>query len=143
VRMTPLDGALIAATVATGGTTMGPSLISKRLRPDGTVDTQVTASPLRTAVPGPVAENLRDMMRGAVESGVAKAAQRPGLDVGGLAATVETGDHTRHTWFIGFAMRDSRPVAAVAVLLENVDPTGTREAADVGGEVLRAVADLG
>ena len=42
-------------------------------------------------------------------------------------------------WFIGFAMKDDKPIVAVAVLLANAGSGGSGEAARIGGLVMKAV----
>lgn len=140
VRMTPLQGALIAATVANGGKQMRPYLIEKLTGPD--LSTIETAQPrsLRTPVSGQVATDLRDMMVSVVANGTGRNARIPGFVVGGKTGTAETGESTTdHGWFIGFVMKDNEPVAAVAVLLEKAGRNGSAEATRIAGQVMRAV----
>lgn len=139
VRMTPLMGAMIAATVANGGVQMRPYLIDKLQSPD--LKTTYTSQPsvLRTPITGPVATALQQMMISVVQNGTGRRAQIVGYDVGGKTGTAEnaTGGNN-HGWFIGFAMKDGKPIAAVAVFLANAGDIGSRTATQIGGDILKA-----
>ncbi|HLT09612.1 MAG TPA: penicillin-binding transpeptidase domain-containing protein [Micromonosporaceae bacterium] len=138
VRMTPLQGALIAAAIANNGVQMRPYLIDTLQGPDlnriGGADPEV----LRRPVTPEIAAQLREMMNSVVSSGTGTNARIEGFEVGGKTGTAETGDDPDHGWFIGYARKDGRPVVAVAVLLQNAGPGGSAEAAQIAGEVMRA-----
>lgn len=139
VRMTPLMGAMIAAAVANGGVEMRPYLIDKLQSPDLTTTYTTQPSVLRTPITGPVATQLQQMMISVVQNGTGRRAQISGYDVGGKTGTAEnaTGGEN-HGWFIGFAMKDGKPIAAVAVLLANAGDIGSRTATEIGGAILKA-----
>jgi penicillin-binding protein A len=143
VRMTPLQGALIAAAVANNGRQMRPYLVQQLLGPDRTTN-HYTASPreLNGAVVSPeVATTLQGMMVNVVEDGTGGNAQVEGFRVGGKTGTAQSAeDREDHGWFIGFAMRpDGTPVTAVCVFLEEAGPGGSGEAARIAGQIMRAV----
>ncbi|MEO3926327.1 penicillin-binding transpeptidase domain-containing protein [Micromonosporaceae bacterium B7E4] len=147
VRMTPLQGALIAATVANDGRQMRPYLVQQQLGPDRTTD-YYTAVPkeLREPVSADVAKQLQDMMVSVVQNGTGEKARINGYRVGGKTGTAETGGNsTDHGWFIGFAINDAgKPVSAVCVFLEAAGPGGSAEAARISQLIMRAViADRG
>ncbi|HEY8451148.1 MAG: penicillin-binding transpeptidase domain-containing protein [Micromonosporaceae bacterium] len=140
VRITPLQGAMIAATVANGGVQMRPYLVERLLDADLVPVYSASPQQLRRPVSAEVAAALRDMMVGVVTGGTGTNAAIPGVQVGGKTGTAEVGDgRPEHGWFIGFAIVDGEPVSAVAVLLENAGPGGSAEAARIAGQVLRAV----
>src|SRR5690606_4662325 len=140
VRITPLQGAMIAATVANGGVQMRPYLVQRLLDADLVPVYSASPQQLRRPVSAEVAGALRDMMVGVVTGGTGTNAAIPGVQVGGKTGTAEVGgDRPDHGWFIGFAIVDGVPVSAVAVLLENAGPGGSAEAARIAGQVLRAV----
>ncbi|HEX7744173.1 MAG TPA: penicillin-binding transpeptidase domain-containing protein [Micromonosporaceae bacterium] len=141
VRMTPLQGALIAAAVANGGRQMRPYLVNKLLGPDRTT-TYYTADPrqLRQAVSPQVAADLQTMMVSVVENGTGRKAQIDGYTVGGKTGTAQVAPGVEdHGWFIGYVMKDGQPISAVAVLLENAGKGGSAEAARITGQIMRAV----
>jgi penicillin-binding protein A len=137
VRMTPLQGALIAAAVANGGVEMRPYLIDHTQGPDLSIDYQAQPQALRTPVSAQVAGELQTMMISVVEHGTGERAQVNGYDVGGKTGTAQnTASGDAHGWFIGFAMKDGKPIAAVSVLLKNAG--SSKYAAGVAGDILKA-----
>ncbi|HEY0696857.1 MAG TPA: penicillin-binding transpeptidase domain-containing protein, partial [Micromonospora sp.] len=146
VRMTPLEGAMIAGAVANGGSQMRPYLVQQLLGPDRTT-TYYTANPkeLRQSVSSQVAGDLQDMMVSVVENGSGRSAQISGYTVGGKTGTAQSGEGVDdHGWFIGFVMKDGQPISAVAVVLEAAGKGGSAEAARITREIMRAViADRG
>ncbi|MDG4822237.1 penicillin-binding protein 2 [Asanoa sp. WMMD1127] len=142
VRMTPMQGALIAAAVANNGRQMRPYLVSKLLGPDRTTS-HYTATPKElngSVVSSQVAADLQDMMVNVVENGTGRNAQIDGVVVGGKTGTAQSAaDREDHGWFIGFAMKDGKPVSAVAVFLQEAGSGGSAEAARIGGLIMRAV----
>ena len=99
VLMSPLGMAAVAAEVATG-TGHSPVIIPT----DSAVTTQ---APLTTTE----LNELRKLMRLAVASGSAHAADLPGTPVFGQAGVVRSGPHSYLSWFVGY-----RGNLAVAVL---------------------------
>src|SRR5262249_62258759 len=83
VKMSPLQGARIAATVANGGSQMRPYLIDKRQTADlATVDT-TQPKEARHPINAQVAGALQDMMFSRGQNGTPRKAQLPGFPVGG------------------------------------------------------------
>ncbi|MDP9798442.1 peptidoglycan glycosyltransferase [Catenuloplanes nepalensis] len=140
VRMTPLQGAMIAAAVANDGVQMRPYIVDRLLGPDRT-STHYTASPqeLRRSVDSDVARDLQTMMESVVNNGTATSAQVEGYDVGGKTGTSQNGVTDNHGWFVGYAMKDGKPVSAVAVFLEAAGDGGSAEATRIAGQILKAV----
>ncbi|MFU8853891.1 peptidoglycan D,D-transpeptidase FtsI family protein [Micromonospora sp. SL1-18] len=147
VRMTPLQGALIAAAVANDGSQMRPYLVNRLLGPDRTtVYDAAKPRELRRPVSGPVAADLRDMMVSVVKNGTGGKAAIKGYTVGGKTGTAESGPDTPdHGWFIGFALdKNGTPISAVCVELERAGKGGSGEAARIAGRIMAAViADSG
>ncbi|GLY07276.1 MULTISPECIES: penicillin-binding transpeptidase domain-containing protein [Actinoplanes] len=143
VRITPLQGAMIAATVANGGARRQPYLVQQLLGPDRR--TLYTAEPktLNNAVSSKVADGLKEMMVSVVENGTGTKAQISGMTVGGKTGTAQNAEGADpHGWFVGFAFNDKgEAVSAVCVMLENV-PGGSAssEAARIAGLIMKAAA---
>lgn len=143
VRVTPLQNAMVAASIANNCSQMRPYLVDRLVAPDLTTGLY-TAAPkeLRKTCTSGQAEQLREMMFSVVQNGTGRKAQIDGYQVGGKTGT-GTADEETNTgsdgWFIGFAMKDGRPVAAVAVILDDAGRGGSGEAARIAGLVMQGV----
>ncbi|GAB4086814.1 penicillin-binding transpeptidase domain-containing protein [Myceligenerans cantabricum] len=119
VRLTPLQVAMLTATVANGGTEMEPYLIERIRDSDLEVVEQTNPSTLATPISSSTADALTAMMVDVVEDGSGTNAQIPGVSVAGKTGTAENGGNRQPTlWFTGFAPADD-PEIAIAVVLEN------------------------
>ncbi|HLL64327.1 MAG TPA: penicillin-binding transpeptidase domain-containing protein [Micromonosporaceae bacterium] len=142
VEMSPLQGALVAATVANGGRQMRPFMVERLQSADLSTVKETIPKEQRRPLDSGVATALQDMMVAVVESGTGKNARVKGLRVGGKTGTAENAEDAKdHGWFIGWAMRDGKPLVAVAVYLENAGKGGSAEASRIGGAVMKAYAD--
>jgi peptidoglycan glycosyltransferase len=137
VQATPLQMAIVAATVAKGGEVPTPYLVQSVNEPEsGRALWRFEPRPLKRALSVNTNEKLKEMMITSVESGWATAAKIPGATVGGKTGTAETGADSTHSWFIGFAGKDkARPQYAIAVVVED-GGEGTRVALPVARQVL-------
>ena len=146
VKMTPVQGALMAATVANGGKQMRPYLVQQLLGSDRRPIYTANPQTLRTPITGDVATKLQDMMVGVVENGTGTKAQISGFRVGGKTGTAQNAvGADPHGWFIGFAFNSKgEAVSAACVMLENV-PGGhaSAEAARIAGLIMKAAAGRG
>ena len=143
VRMTPLQGALIAATIANGGRQMAPHLVEEVRGPDlvGILET-AKEEVLRQPIDARVADQLRGMMVRVVQSGTGTSAQIDGVEVGGKTGTAQNAEGANdHGWFIGFAIKDGTPVVAVAVFLERYGEGGSERATQIAGAVMKKVLE--
>ena len=144
VKMSPLQGAMIAATVANDGKQMRPYVVDRLQNSDLSIADHTEPKTLRTPITADVAHELQDMMFSVVSSddGTGKSARISGLQVGGKTGTAQDGEEADdHGWFIGFALKDGKPVVSVAVFLENAGKGGSAEAARIAGLVMKAYAD--
>jgi peptidoglycan glycosyltransferase len=145
VEVTPLQAAMVAATVANNGVQMRPYLVQQLQDPDLSPVYRAEPQELRRPISAEVAGPLQQMMVDVVANGTGRNARIPDHVVGGKTGTAETGDgDATHGWFVGFVLVDGQPVSAVAVFLENAGSAGSGEAARIAGQVMRAVlADQG
>jgi peptidoglycan glycosyltransferase len=139
VLATPLQMALVAATVAHGGEVPAPHLATAVKNPEtGATVWQFQPHNLGRAISTQTNDQIRDMMVESVKTGWATAAAIQGATVGGKTGTAETGRDTSHSWFIGFAGRDPKiPHYAVAVIVEE-GGEGTRVALPMAKAMLEA-----
>ncbi|MGH9002573.1 MAG: penicillin-binding transpeptidase domain-containing protein, partial [Acidimicrobiia bacterium] len=102
VRVSPLQMASIAATIANGGRRMAPYAVSRVVSDKGNEVRRFEGEDLGQAIPARVANDLKDMMRLVVEKGTGTAAQIPGLQVAGKTGTAQHAQgKAPHAWFIG------------------------------------------
>ncbi|MFN8229162.1 MAG: D,D-transpeptidase PbpA [Mycobacterium sp.] len=149
VSVTPLQNALIAATIANNGVMMRPFLVSSLKAPD--LANLATTIPIqqRRAVSPQVATKLRDLMVAAEQNTQQKGAI-PGVQIASKTGTAEHGTDPRntppHAWYIAFAPAQA-PKVAVAVLVENggdrLSATGGAVAAPIGRAVIAAALQGG
>lgn len=139
VLVTPLQMALVAATIANDGVLMEPHLVLEATGKGGT--SVFSPSVMSPVVPPDVARQIGKAMRRAVAGDLGRvytngAAVR-GLAVAGKSGTAELdGSQSPHSWFIGYAPYDD-PQVVVAVLVEN-SGGGSVRASPLAGDLFRA-----
>jgi peptidoglycan glycosyltransferase len=133
LQVTPLQMAMVAATVANHGLLMKPHVVQRVVSPDGKTIARTKAQKLARVMRPQIASEINSMMQAVVTGGTGTAAQIPGVAVAGKTGTAETGVGDIYTaWFIAFAPAD-HPQVAVAVVVEN-QPGG------FGGKVSAPIA---
>jgi peptidoglycan glycosyltransferase len=136
---TPLQMAMVAGGVGNKGVVMEPHVVDRVTSPNGGIVTRTKARKLRRAISRRTAQELTQMMEGAVTSGTGTAAQIPGIPVAGKTGTAETGIPGRYTsWFIAFAPANA-PRVAVAVVLQDQTGFGGQVAAPIAKTVMQAI----
>jgi peptidoglycan glycosyltransferase len=120
---TPLQMALVAATIANGGVQPKPYLVQKIVAADGSTVTKTTPQTLGRVIKPQTAAELNQMMQLVVQGGTGTAAQIPGVPVAGKTGTAETSvPNVYNAWFVAFAPAD-HPRYVVAVVVEK-QPNG-------------------
>jgi peptidoglycan glycosyltransferase len=141
VRVSPLQMATVAATIANGGRRMGPFVARQVVSDKGRVVKRFEGEDFGQVIPEQVAGDLRDMMLQVVESGTGVNAQLPDLQVAGKTGTAQHAQgQAPHAWFIGFTGSGDRQIA-VAVVVERggnagSEATGGRTAAPIARDVM-------
>nr|MBA2374244.1 penicillin-binding protein 2 [Chloroflexota bacterium] len=135
--VTPLQMALVAATVANDGVLMRPRLVTamsgkRGVRAFGPEQLGAVISPADAAA-------IQSAMQRAVEGGLGRqfttGASVPGVTTAGKSGTAELGGMGEpHSWFIGFAPVDE-PRIAIAVLVERAG-RGAEVASPIAGDLM-------
>jgi penicillin-binding protein A len=144
VALTPLQNAMVAATIANDGITMKPYLVADLKAPDLSNIGTTAPSEARRAVSSQVATTLTDLMIDAEKVTQQKGAIA-GVQIASKTGTAEHGTDPRntppHAWYIAFAPATA-PKVAVAVLVENggdrLSATGGAVAAPIGRATIAA-----
>ncbi|MFI1485975.1 peptidoglycan D,D-transpeptidase FtsI family protein [Streptomyces sp. NPDC020747] len=148
VTATPLQMAMVSATIANGGKLVSPHMVSQISDSDGNVLENYDDSTDSTEiVSSSTAEQLRSAMQTVVEEGTGTNARISGATVGGKTGTAQHGENnsqTPYAWFTSYAKDDSSgKEVAVAVLVEQSDAarsevSGNGLAAPVAKAMMRA-----
>jgi penicillin-binding protein 2 len=148
VLASPLQMAMIAATIANGGTAFYPRLIDKVVSQDGQITLQEPAR-VRASLPNDAGlapeqiERVREGMRKVVNEGggTGRRAGVKGFEVAGKTGTAQNWSvrdgksiKDNHVWFVAFAPFDN-PQYAVAVLVQGAHAGGV-VAAPIAGKIL-------
>ncbi len=144
VAATPLQMAMIAATVANGGELLRPNVVASVRDPSGRElrgpqfgvwsDGPFNGEPISPRT----AEQLREMMLSVVDDGTGSNAAIEGVEVGGKTGTAQDDDDLT-VWFVGFAEDDV--AVAVAIPDAGADATGGAVAAPIAREVMQAALE--
>jgi peptidoglycan glycosyltransferase len=147
VALTPLQNAVIAATLANGGIRMKPYLVDSLQAPDLT--TIATTSPTRVgqAISPEVASQMRELMVASERNTKGSGGRIPIASKTGTAehAQGQRGGEAPHAWYIGYGPVND-PKVAVAVIIENGGnqgeaATGGSLAAPIGRAVISAAVN--
>jgi peptidoglycan glycosyltransferase len=121
--VTPLQMALVAATIADHGAEPRPYLVQKIVAPDGSTVARTTPQILGHPIKPRTAAELNQMMQLVVQGGTGMSAQIPGIAVAGKTGTAELGlGNVYDAWFVSFAPANN-PRFVVAVVAEK-QPNG-------------------
>ena len=120
LRVTPLQMATVAATIANDGVRLEPQLVDRVVDRDGRTVQDVKPREARRVMKASTARKLNEMMGNVVREGSGTAAALQGIDVAGKTGTAELNLRgLNQPWFVGFAPQ-SNPRVAVAVTIQNV-----------------------
>ncbi len=136
--VTPLQMALVAATVANGGELMQPRLVTSMTGKRSGTRTIGPAS-MGRVIPAADAQAISAAMVQAVEGPLGRqfttGAKVPGITTAGKSGTAELGGTGEpHSWFIGFAPAEA-PTVVIAVIVERAG-RGAEVAAPIAGDLM-------
>jgi penicillin-binding protein A len=135
---TPLQMALLAATMANGGDEPRPYVV-REIVSGGIAATSSEGATLADPVSAETAANVTKMMVAVVQRGTGTPAQLPHVTVAGKTGTATNPLGRSHSWFVCFAPAQN-PRVAVAVVVENAG-YGATYAAPIAREVLRTALE--
>ena len=139
VALTPLDNAVIAATVANGGVRMQPQLVDQLQGPDLSELSKTKPASVGQAISAPVATELTNLMIASEKNTSGGNQPRP-YQIASKTGTAEHGNDPRntppHAWYTAFAPAQN-PKIAISVIVEN---GGDRALAATGGSVAAPIA---
>ena len=135
--VTPLQMALVAATIANDGDLIQPRLVTAMTGNAGT--RTIGPKEMGRVISVDNAESIKAAMVKAVEGTLGRqyttGAKIPGVTTAGKSGTAELGGTGEpHSWFIGFAPANA-PKIAIAVIVEQAG-RGAEVAAPIGGNLM-------
>jgi peptidoglycan glycosyltransferase len=137
---TPLQMAMVAATVGNGGVVPKPYLVQKIVASDGSTVRTAHPSSLGRAIKPQTAAELNQMMQLVVTGGTGTAAAIPGIHVAGKTGTAETSIPRVYTaWFIAFAPAENPQVAIAVVLEKQANGFGGAVSAPIAKQVMQVL----
>ena len=141
LQVTPLQMAMVAASVGNGGVLMKPRLTDRVVDKDGRVTERIDPDEENRVIDEDTAGELADMMADVVNEGTGTAAALSGIQVAGKTGTAEVdGGASNQAWFIAFAPVDD-PQMAIAVTVERTSGQGGTVAAPIAKQVLESLLD--
>ena len=140
VLSTPMQMALVAATVGNDGVMMKPKLVNKVVDKDKKTVEVIDSEEYNTVMPKEDAETIQSYMKYLVDNNIYRWPAFEGTNAGGKTGTADYKlpdgtDAVPHGWFISVAPMED-PQIAVAVIVENGE-SGAGSAAIIASEVVR------
>ena len=137
VLATPLEMALVTATIANNGIMQNPYILERATNYNGAIidehDMQTGTRVISTAT----ARKIQAMMVETVKEGTGRSSALNDVQIAGKTGTAEnemTGKE--HAWFVAYAPAEN-PTIAVAVIVEYSGTSGSESAAPIAREVIR------
>ncbi|MEU0334496.1 penicillin-binding transpeptidase domain-containing protein [Streptomyces sp. NPDC006193] len=125
VTATPLQMAMVSATIANDGKSVAPHMVSRITDSGGDVVTDYDERARATkVVSSSTAAQLRSAMETVVRDGTGTNALIDGVTVGGKTGTAQHGENnskTPYAWFTSYGRSGSGKEVAVAVMVEQSD----------------------
>jgi penicillin-binding protein A len=140
--VTPLQMAMVAATVANGGKLMVPHMTARVVNKDGVTVKTITPSVDNQVMKASTAQQLTQMMTKVVEEGTGQAAQLGGISVAGKTGTASIGaqgSNLTEPWFIGFAPVQNPKIAVAVTIQQTQGQFGGTVAAPIAKNVIQTL----
>ena len=133
--VSPLQMALVAATVANGGDEPRPYIV-RQIRHGSSNASVFPSGTLAAPISADTATEVTNMMIAVVQRGTGTVASLPGVTVAGKTGTATNPHGAAHSWFVAFAPANA-PRYVVAIVVENAG-YGADVAAPIARDVLEA-----
>ncbi len=128
--ITPLQNALISATIANGGEMMVPYLVDHTENDEGQAVRSYEPKSNGKIISASLSKKITKMMKSVVTDGTASSLSYLPFSVAGKTGTAEFDSQgTSHAWFVGFAPAD-HPKIAVSIIVEGAG-TGSQYAVPI------------
>ena len=140
VLSTPMQMALVAATVANDGVMMQPKLVNSVLDSSGNTVETMESTELKQVISSDIASTIKSYMKYLVDNNLYRWPAFEGTNAGGKTGTADYKlpdgtDAVPHAWFISAAPMND-PEIAVAVIVENGE-SGAVISAEIASYVVR------
>jgi peptidoglycan glycosyltransferase len=140
LAVTPLQMAMVAATIGNHGAEMRPQIVERIVSPAGKTITHLQADQLGRPIKRQTADELTRMMELVVTGGTGTAASIPGVRVAGKTGTAEIGRGNIYTaWFAAFAPANAPKVAIAVVVEKQPNGFGGAISAPIAKQVMEAL----
>lgn len=137
VLSSPIEMAMVAATVANNGVRMEPYIVSKVVDKDGDTVKEFSSTKKDTVMSKEQAQIINEHMQGVAKDRINDNwGYFKGMNVAAKTGTAQVPDGNSHAWLIAFAPADD-PKIAVATIVEN-GGSGSKVAAPVTARVMQA-----
>jgi len=138
MQVTPLQMALVAATIANKGVEPKPYLVQKIVAPNGSVVSTTKPQMLGRVIKTQTAIEINQMMQLVVQGGTGTAAQIPGVAVAGKTGTAETNvPNYYNAWFVSFAPAANPQVVVAVVVEKQLNGFGGSVSAPIAKDILQ------
>ena len=136
-RITPLQNAMITATVANDGIMMKPYVVDHIESAEGGMVKEYSPQTIANPMTAEEANYIGDMMRLVVTDGTGKKLKNLSEEVAGKTGSADHGDgEPAHAWFIGYAPYEN-PEIVVSIIVENTG-IGSEYAVPIAKKIFEA-----
>lgn len=139
VLASPMQMAVVTATIANNGTMMKPRIVNEILDSKGKTINKIEPVSNGDVISSNSAQTVKEYMREVVKTGTGRNASVEGIEVCGKTGTADHAGTEKgeapHSWFIGFAPYND-PKVAVAVIVEKGGQGGV-QSANIAGQVIQ------
>lgn len=133
--VTPLNMAMVAASIGNEGKMVKPILVKEINSPEGNLLDLKDTETISQVTDPLIANQVKNMMVEVVNRGTGTNAIIENIKVAGKTGTAENPTGKSHSWFIGFAPANE-PKVAISVVLESEGAGGGKAAAPIARQLM-------